>query len=186
MHLAILWFALGAHFAASSPRAAATTLMRMTIAQMAQTAPLIVRARCIANSTSWDTGEIWTFTDFEVHENWRGSSASRVTVRLLGGKIGNITSSVSGVPSFHAGEEVILFLERTRAGDFSIVSWEQGTFRIRTDRFSGEETITQDSASFPTFDPATRQFRTGGIRNVPVNSFREQVDAALQNGARSK
>jgi hypothetical protein len=168
------------------PRASATTLMHMTVTQMAQAAQVIVRARCIASSTSWDAGEIWTFTDFDVQETWRGPATSRITVRLLGGKTGNVTSTVSGVPSFHAGEDVILFLERTRAGDFSVVSWQQGTFRIRRDRFSGEETITQDSASFPIFDPGSRQFQTSGIRNLPVNSFREQVDTALLTGGRSR
>jgi hypothetical protein len=184
--LAVLWFALGAHSAISSPRAAATTLIHMTVAQMAKVAQVIVRARCIASSTSWDAGEIWTFTDFEVQETWSGSATSRIAVRLLGGKLGNVTSTVSGVPSFHAGEDVILFLERTRAGDFSIVSWQQGTFRIHRDRFSGEETITQDSASFPAFDPGSRQFETSGIRNLPMNSFRGQVDTALRYGGRSR
>jgi hypothetical protein len=88
----------------------ATTLARMSLAQMSQIAPLIVRARCLGNSTGWDAGEIWTLTTFTVQEAWRGSSSAQITVRLLGGRVGNLTSSVSGIPRFRSGEEVVLFL----------------------------------------------------------------------------
>ena len=89
-------------------------------------------ARCIAAGAIWDSGEIWTRTTFEVAETWRGASGSQViAVRLLGGTLGNISSRVSGIPRFQPGEEAVLFLEPSANGDFSIVSWQQGTFRIR-------------------------------------------------------
>jgi hypothetical protein len=160
--------------------ARATTLMRMSVAQISRTARVIVRARCLGNSVSWDAGEIWTFTSFDVEEVWRGSASARVVVRLLGGRLGNITSSVSGVPRFRAGEEVVLFLEPTSRGDFSVVSWQQGTFRIRPDPRTGEESVVQDTASFATFDPATHRFQATGIRSLSLESFRARVDAALR------
>jgi hypothetical protein len=142
-----------------------------------------VRARCTGLSTGWDAGEIWTFTSFDVEETWRGAALSQISVRLLGGRIGNITSTVSGVPRFFAGEEVVLFLEHTRRGDFSIVSWEQGTFLIRRDASTGADLVMQDTATFPVFDPATRRFEVTGIRDVPVATLRSRVDAALQSRA---
>jgi hypothetical protein len=166
--------------------ASGTTLARMTLAEMAQAAPVVVRARCLTNSVRWDAGEIWTFTDFNVEEVWKGAAPARITVRLLGGRDGSITSRVSGIPRFHAGEDVVLFLEPTPRGDFSVVSWEQGTFRIRRDLAGGRETATQDTASFATFDPATRRFEATGIRNLPLENFRARVDAALQNETRRK
>ena len=120
----------------------ATTLLWMSVAQMAQRAPLIVRARCLANSAGWDAGEIWTLTSFDVVEVWRGAASGRITVRLLGGTAGNLTSSVSGVPRFRPGEEVVLFLEPTPRGDYSVLSWEQGTFRLRRDHVTNEEIVT--------------------------------------------
>ena len=158
----------------------ATTLMRMSFAQMARASQLIVRARCMGETTNWDAGEIWTFTSFRVEETWHGAAPSQISVRLLGGRYGNVTSKVSGVPRFAAGEEVILFLERTRRGDFSVVSWEQGTFRIHRDASGGRELAVEDTAAFPVFDPATRQFAATGIRNVPVAELRSRVGAALQ------
>jgi hypothetical protein len=146
----------------------------------ARTAKVIVRARCVGNSTSQDAGEIWTFTNFAVEQVWQGAAPAQITVRLLGGRAGNLTSSVSGVPRFRAGEEVLLFLEPTARGDFSVVSWEQGTFRIRHDPATGRESATQDTASFATFDPVTRRFETSGIRRTPVDALHTRVDAALR------
>jgi hypothetical protein len=166
--------------------ATATTLVRMSVAQMSHTAQAIVRARCADNLTGWDAGEIWTFTAFDVQEVWQGSMPPRITVRLLGGRVGNLTSSVSGIPRFRPGEEVVMFLERTQRGDYSVVSWEQGTFRIRRDGATGSESVTQDSASFATFDPATHQFEAEGIRNLPVEIFRARVDAAISAQLRRK
>jgi hypothetical protein len=161
----------------------ATTLLRMTVAQMAQRAPLIVRARCVANSVGWDAEEIWTMTNFYVVDTWRGTAPASITVRLLGGTSGNLTSSVAGIPRFRPGEEVILFLEPTRRGDFSVLSWGQGTFRIRRDHATNEESVTQDTSSFATFDPRTRRFEPNGTRNLTVSSLRKQIDAALGNPA---
>ena len=179
-------FVCGLVFAAdrqsrSHGNVSATTLARMSIEKMARTAPLIVRARCVGNSTRWDAGEIWTFTSFEVQESWRGSAPPSIAVRMMGGRLGNLTSTVSGVPRFQSGEEVVLFLEPTPRGDFSIVSWAQGTLRIRRDPRTGEENVTQDSASVSAFDPTTRRFETVGIRNLPLGELRARVDAALRS-----
>jgi hypothetical protein len=159
----------------------ATTLAHMSVAQMSQTAPAIVRVRCEENTTRWDAGEIWIFTRFAVEDIWKGSVSTEITVRLLGGTVGNLNSTVAGIPHFRPGETVILFLEPTSHGDLSILSWEQGTFRLRTDARSLQEIVTQDTASFATFDAAARRFEVSGVRNVPVDAFRQQVRAALSS-----
>ena len=41
------------------------------------------------------------------------------------------------------------------------------------------ETVTQDSSAFAVFDPATRAFRTEGIRRMPIEQFRARVAAAI-------
>lgn len=163
----------------------ATTLMRMSLAQLAQASQKIVRVRCVANNTAWDDGEIWTLTTFDVEETWRGSMSATITVRLLGGRTAQFTSWVSGVPRFHPGEEVVLFLEGTSRGDYSVVSWQQGTFRIRRVAGSGEEGVTQDTAGFETFDANTHRFLVTGIRRMRLTDFRAEVDAAVASGGRS-
>ncbi len=161
-------------------QAAATTLMRMSLAQMARAAKLIVRARCVANSIVWDEGEIWTRTTFDVEESWGGPPGARqIAVRLLGGSLGNITSRVSGIPRFQPGEDAVLFLEPSRNGDFAIVSWQQGTFRIRQNPAIGAEIVVQDTASVLAYDPVSRRFEAAGIRAMTLADFRSRVTAAI-------
>ena len=165
-------------------KAQATSLRRMSVAEMSRAAATIVRARCAGHTVRWDRGEIWTLTTFEVKETWKGPAQQQLMVRLLGGRTAEVTSTVAGVPRFRAGEEVVLFLEPTKRGDFSITSWMQGTFRIARDGAIGEERVRQDTSMFPVFNPATRSFVPSGIRDMPLSELHAQVAAALraQNG----
>lgn len=164
----------------------ATSLARMSVEQMAHASDAIVRAKCISSATNWEEGEIWTFTGFQIEESWKGATPSRVTVRLIGGKFGQITSHVSGVPQFHAGEDVVLFLQHAPRGNFSVVSWEQGTFRIGHNARDKSEVVTQDTASFPVFDASRREFETVGIRGLPLRDFRARVRKGIESDAWSK
>jgi hypothetical protein len=171
---------------ASGSRLMATTFMQMSLSKIAQTAGLIVRVRCLSNSVAWDAGEIWTFTTFEIEETWKGvpvGAAAQVTVRLLGGSLGNVTSTVSGIPRFRPGEEMVLFLEPSVRGTFSIVSWAQGTFRIHRDMRTGQEIVIQDTAAFDRFNPATRQFESGASSYQSIDYFRLQVRFAVASAS---
>jgi hypothetical protein len=172
---------------AAAMAAHGTTLLRMSLEQLSQRATLIVRAQCLSSASEWDRGEIWTETSFRVEETWRGAAAgSQIQVRLIGGRAGNFTSSVSGVPRFRPGEDVVLFLEKSARGNFTVVSWDQGTFRIARDSAAAGEMVTQDTASFATFDPETRRFDVAGIRHLALASFRACVDAAIRTASGSR
>lgn len=157
-----------------------TTFARLSISQMSQAASAIVRAQCVANTVVEVSGEIWTLTTFDVQETWRGAVSARITVRLLGGTSGNVTSHVAGIPRFRPGEDVILFLSRTNYNDFSVVSWQQGTFRIQRDRGTGEELASQDTGGYVIFDPVSRRFLANGAVRMPVELFHAQVRSALE------
>lgn len=174
---ALLPFAVG--FLLTLPVSRATTLERMSVERMSQAAKAIARVRCVSNVTVWQRGEIWTLTTFSLEQAWRGALEAEITVRSLGGTLGDVTSTVSGVPRFRPGEEVVLFLEPDPYGDYFVVSWQQGTFRIHRDRRTSDETVAQDTASYAVLDPRTRRMETSGIARMPLTDFRDRVDAAL-------
>jgi len=162
-----------------APRAGATTLARLSLEQMARAADAVVRVRCVSIESRWDGGAIWTFTGFDVSETLKGAPPKRVTVRLPGGRVGQFTTNIEAVPRFEPGEEGFLFLEKMRAGDYSVTAWAEGTFRVKPATPRGAATVTQDSSAFPIFDPATRRFRTEGLRRLAVPQFHERLEAAL-------
>ncbi len=147
----------------TSQPASGTTLMRMSLAQITQAAQVIVRARCIGNSTRWDAGEIWTFTSFDVEETWSGSAPAQISVRLLGGSVGNLTSTVSGVPRFSPGEEVVLFLESTAARRLFHCELGAGHLPDSPRRSHGRRSRRAGHRRFP-------RFRSG---HAPLRDYRD-------------
>jgi hypothetical protein len=164
----------------SAPAASPTTLARLPFAQLAQESTAVARLRCLGSESRWERGEIWTDTQFEVLEQEKGLLPGLVTVRTLGGSAGHLHSRVDGVPVFHPGEEVYLFLWWREGEAYSVLGWSQGTFRIARNPRTGAETVTQDSAAMPVFDPRTREFQHEGTRDLPVSIFRKKLRSALE------
>jgi len=159
-----------------------TTFARLRFEDLAQQSTAVARLRCLGSEFRWDRGELWTETRFEVLERHKGLLPGLVTVRTIGGTSGHLHSHVDGVPVFRNGEEVYLFLWEKAGEPYRVLGWSQGTFRISRDELSGVETVTQDSALAPIFDPRTRTFRHGGIRKLPVPIFQLKLRKALEQG----
>ena len=157
----------------------ATTLARLSLDQLAVASDGVARVRCAGAESRWENGAIWTVTTFDVLDSMKGDLPAQVVVRVPGGKVGHLTAVVDGTPRFKAGEEAVVFLERRRAGGYSVAGWVEGTFRIARDAKTQGEIVTQDSSGFAVFDSATRTFRTEGIRKMPINLFRARVTTAI-------
>jgi hypothetical protein len=161
----------------------ATTLSRLRFEELVSQATAVARLRCLGVESRWENGEIWTETRFETVELNKGLLPGVVSARMLGGSIGHLHSRIEGVPTFRPGEEAYVFLWGHENEPFRVLGWSQGTFRIRRDAKTGTEMVTQDSATAPVFDPRTRQFRHGGIRNLPVAIFQLKLRKALEEKA---
>jgi hypothetical protein len=170
---------VGMALLALAASAAATTLVHMSLEEMAAAASVVARVRCLSNDARWENGHIWTFTSFEILETLKGSAPRLVTVRLIGGQVAHIRARVDAVPRFAPGEEAYLFLEPSPLGELTVTSWAQGTFRVR--QVSPKvELVTQDTGGATIYDPQTRQFRAGGVRNMPLGEFRARLEEAIE------
>jgi hypothetical protein len=174
-----LIFILTAGSILACPPARATTLERLSLDQLAQTADAVARVRCASVESRWENGSIWTISTFQTLETFKGLLPAQVTVRVPGGRVGHLTETVGGTPRFSPGAEAVVFLERSPIGGFSVTAWVEGTFRIGRDPRTGEKSVTQDSAAYPVFDPATRSFHFEGIHRMPLAEFRQRVVAAV-------
>jgi len=179
-----LWIVFLAGLALLAIAANATTLSRLRFEELVNQATAVARLRCIGAESRWQDGEIWTETRFEIVEVNKGLLPGVVSVRMLGGRVGSLHSRIDGVPAFRPGEEAYVFLWGREGEPFRVLGWSQGTFRITRDARTGVERVTQDSAAAPVFDPATRQFWHGGIRNLPVAIFQLKLRKALEEQTR--
>ena len=157
----------------------ATTLSRLRFYQLVQHSSAIARVRCVGADIRMENGEIWTDTVFDVVQRDKGFLPSPIVVRLPGGQFQHLHSHVDGVPEFRPGEEVYLFLTGHPGKQFYVVGWTQGTFRIHKDARSGAETVTQDSAGVPVYDPQTHAFTKAGIRDLAMDRFLEKLNKEL-------
>ncbi|MBZ5527686.1 MAG: hypothetical protein LAN71_07290 [Acidobacteriia bacterium] len=157
----------------------ATTFLRLDFAELARASSAIARLRCLSAESRLENGQIWTDSRFAVLETVKGNLSPILTVRTPGGSAAGITAHVDGVPRFRPGEEVFLFLIAQPGEPWKILGWAQGTFRIARGPRGGSERLTQDSAALPVYDPARREFRAEGLRNVTVDEFRARVQHAL-------
>ena len=175
---------VGASFASNYSSALATTLKRMSVADLSRDSSHS-RPRAMHHKLR----ALGCRRDLDLHHFRRRGNLERIghlrkSQYVCSAAAPEISRQhVSGVPRFSPGEELILFLERTPAQDFSIVSWMQGTFRIGLNGTTGEETITQDTAAFPVFDPASQRFEATGIRKMPISAFHSLVIASTQTHA---
>jgi len=158
---------------------AATTLSRLSFDELVHHSSVVARLRCVRVDVLTERGEIWTDTLFQVMRQDKGFTSSPIVVRMPGGKMQNLTSHVEGVPQFRPGEEVYLFLVLQPGKQFHILGWSQGTFRIHKNPRTGMETVTQDSADLPVFDPQARSFTRTGIQNLTMDRFLEQLHRQL-------
>jgi hypothetical protein len=175
-----LWILFLTGLALLAAAANATTLARMRFEELAKQATAVARLRCLGAESKWENGEIWTETRFEVLQQDKGALPRLVRVRMLGGSVAGLHSRIEGVPAFRPGEEAYVFLWGHEGEPFRVLGWSQGTFRIVRDARTGLETVTQDSAAAPIFDPRTHQFRHGGVRHLPVAVFQLKLRKALQ------
>ena len=157
----------------------ATTLVRLQFYQLVQHSSAIARVRCVRADTRLESGEIWTDTVFEVVQHDKGFLPREIVVRMPGGKLQHLQSHVDGVPEFRPNEEVYLFLTGHPGRQFYVVGWTQGTFRIRKNLRNGRETVTQDSADVPVFDPQMNQFTKTGVKDLRIDQFLEKLNKEI-------
>jgi hypothetical protein len=112
------------------PAARATLMRFMDLPELVGASDRIVVADVRTVQSAWDGSHrsIHTTVEVSVRESWKGTSASdeAITIRQLGGTVGEIEMTVHGMPSFSVGERALLFLHGTQ-----VVGMEQGKRRLR-------------------------------------------------------
>lgn len=155
--------------------AQATTLTRLHFQDLVHYSYAVARVRCMRAQTRMENGGIWTDTSFRVLWQQKGYLPEEIVVRQPGGKFQHLHSRVEGTPEFRPSEEVYLFLSGHPGHPFFVVGWTQGAFRIYRDPRTGGESVTQDSAETPVFDPASDSFTKAGVKNLPAEIFEQRV-----------
>lgn len=114
----------------------ATTVKQLSLEEMVRGSHRIMLGRRVSQETYWNKTRtrIYTATRFAVTEDLKGAFRETATVVTVGGTVDGMTLVVSGTPSFREHEEVLLFLEAGKSGNWILMGLSQGMFRIAADR----------------------------------------------------
>lgn len=125
--------------------AAATSVLPLSLQQMADVAEVIFHGKTISNEVRLDeaSGRVATYTRFEVIEVIKGTVETTHTIKQIGGQLpgSQYRQVIHGVPRFGVGQEYVVFLPKASSLGFSSpIGLSQGKFDIH--RQGGETTVS--------------------------------------------
>lgn len=172
--LALAWTIHAAH---------ATTLVWLSLDQLAQAASEIVRGRVLSQETRWNDSHtrIVTVTTLAVEQSFRGHAPSRIEIEQPGGTIGNIHVHVAATVRFFPQSRYLLFLEPSLAGPprYLVVGMMQGAFRIYREESSGQERVILPLGALARGSGAAAPRGAVPGPTLPLQEFQQEVTSVL-------
>jgi PKD repeat protein len=110
------------------PVASATTIVMPTDEQLIVKSPVIVEGTVLSSVPVRVGTRIWTETQVNVERSIKGDASGTITIREIGGVLGDQFTKIFGAPEYSAGESVLLFLTPTPRGDYQTTDLFLGKF----------------------------------------------------------
>jgi PKD repeat protein len=110
------------------PVASATTIVMPTDDQLIVKSPVIVEGTVVSSVPVQIGTRIWTETQVNVGRSIKGDASGTITIREIGGVLGDQFTKIFGAPEYSVGERVLLFLTPTPRGDYQTTDLFLGKF----------------------------------------------------------
>lgn len=169
--------------------AAATTMLRIDLPELAQGSDTVVHGTVRRTESRWssDKRRIVTDVEVEVTEALKGQAGSTVLVVQPGGRVGDVGQVVHGLASFSEGEEVVVFLERRGTSAFRVMGMAQGKYQVRRSA-DGRSVLAvpENTGDALLLDPSTRQPSTTAQRTLTLDELKAAIKTALQQPGQEK
>jgi len=118
--------------------AGATTLRELSADEQIEQAQAIFRGRVERADSAFEQTPrgraIFTTVQFTQLAVYKGDVQPSMTLKFLGGTVGDVAMKIDGMPEFQIGKEYILFVSADRNLACPVVGWTQG--RLQVDRQS--------------------------------------------------
>lgn len=155
------------------------TVEKVSLERMAAESNLIVYGTVVTSHSQWEGNVINTYTTIRVHESLKGSAGDFVTVKQMGGRVGDKGDEIPGSPKLKPDEDVVLFLVEWN-GNYWIHSIVLGKFSVVTRK--GQRVAYNDLNNVGLIDPTTgREVSniTEKINAFPLDSFMSEIRATV-------
>jgi hypothetical protein len=123
--------------------ASATTAVRMSLGERAQSSSTVVHGAVLSTSSRWNADRTMIVTDVRVRvlDAIKGGPGGEITVTQPGGQIGKLRTDVAGATAFLPGEEAVLFLVPGPDGDLYLNGLAGGRLEVTEDPRTGAKTV---------------------------------------------
>lgn len=120
--------------------ASAIVFESATIEELSDESSLIVHGIVEEQDAQWEGNNIYTYSELRILETLKGTvDGNSVTIRELGGQVGEVAARVNGVSYVTPNEELVLFLRPTEQdGVYKIHSFMLGKFLVKGKSKSGK------------------------------------------------
>jgi len=154
------------------------TLEKLSLEEMIGKSTGIVRGRIASAGTVRRGSLIYTVSEVEVLERWKGPEGAACQVAVPGGKHGGYQQTFSGAPELAAGAEYVLFLWTGKSGLTQVIGLSQGLFTLSK---NGDGTITAHRAASGEvmLNPRTGQQVDDVAMSFSLNELRDRVESSL-------
>lgn len=108
--------------------ASATTIVLPNDAQLVAKSPVIVEGTIVSTTPVQRGDAIWTETKLAVDRSIKGNVSGEITIREIGGQLGDRITKIFGAPEYTTGERVLVFLTPSPRGDYQTTDLFVGKF----------------------------------------------------------
>lgn len=161
-------------------RGQATTVLHQAFPDLVQKAETIVVGTVSTIHTEWDAARetpytLVTFTDLDVRKG--NPHPTALTLQFVGGPAPDSTVlQIAGVPEFHLGDRLVLFVAGNRHYAVPLVGLWQGVYRVVFDQDRATETVYTHAMQPVTTLPTD----SGGLQH---DEPKEEFQAMQQSSA---
>lgn len=140
----------------------------------------IVRGTVLSSVSGYDErhGAIFTYTTLQVQHVLKGlpgvAPSTEIIIKEPGGIVGNLGSTVFGIPQFSPREEVLLYLDTWPDGSLRVYQWFLGKYRISFNSISGLHELSRETAE-PNVTIRGRSPRGISTDQSDLNSYLERL-----------
>jgi hypothetical protein len=143
-------------------------MKEMSLRELVQESSYILIGKVESLQSAWNPEHTMIFTYIQIAPTTmlKGiNSNSSMTVKLLGGTVGNIVTFMMGSPRFQKEEETLIFLRTINQEPFAdfptITGLAQGKFNIQT--LADTKVVTRDVSAIDFVSSRQNQFLDGPI-----------------------
>lgn len=164
----------------------ATVVRKLGEYELTTQAQAIIIGKVTSITSEWneDQTKIFTYVTIVPQDFIKGNdTSSEITVKKIGGKVGNIGMLVHGTSVYEEDEEVLLFLGEKLNGSRTVIGLSQGKFSIKSDPTSQRKILVKkeiQSTRTPAGKIQTRVLEIRTDQKIFMDEFLTRIRTILE------